>query len=152
MQDIRLRVGAAALLSLAAFASITGWTSGNPLNALGFDYRLGGHCGAGAPRFNVVDTASNTYFFGCASGTSSAAPQDPANWTRITFNAAGGPYPGADLFVFGTTPVASIDIVFDEGTDTPTADAPAGVGLATLDNIRINNTLITKKAGNPILP
>jgi hypothetical protein len=54
--------------------------------------------------------------------------------------------------VFGVTPVASIDIVFDEGTDTPSADAPAGVGLATLDNIRINNTLITRKSGNPVLP
>ncbi len=136
----------------AAFASITGWMPGDPLNALGFDYRLGGHCGAGAPRFNVVDTSSNTYFFGCASGTPSAAPQDPSNWTRVTFNAAGAPYPGAESFVFGVTPVASIDIVFDEGTDTPTVDAPAGVGLATLDNIRINNTLITKKAGNPVLP
>jgi hypothetical protein len=78
----------------AAFASIAGWTPGDTLAALGFDYRLGGHCGAGAPRFNVVDMASNIYFFGCASGTSSATPQDPANWTRITFNAAGGPTRG----------------------------------------------------------
>jgi hypothetical protein len=138
----------------SAGASIVGWTSGNVLNAIGFDYRVGGHCGSGAPRLNVVDTSNNVYFFGCASGTASPAPQDPTNWTRITFNAAGAPYPGAELFVFGATPVATIDIVFDEGTDTPSPDGsePAGVGLATLDNIRINNTLITKKAGNPILP
>jgi len=136
----------------AAGASITGWTSGGTLNALGFDYRLGGHCGGGAPRFNVTDTSDVTYFFGCNTGTASAAPQDPANWTRVTYNAAGAPYPGAELFVFGVTPVKSIEIIFDEGTEVPNAGDPEGVGLTTLDNIRINNTLITKKAGNNILP
>jgi len=138
----------------AAVVTIGGFVAGGTLSALGFDYRLGGHCGGGAPRFNVTDTSNNTYFFGCNTGTASTSPQDPANWSRVTFNAAGGPYPGAEGFVFGPggTPVQSIAIVFDEGTDTPTVDAPAGVGLATIDNIRINNTLITKKAGNPILP
>jgi len=45
-------------------------------------------------------------------------------------------------FFFGVTQVVSIEIIFDEGTDTPSPDgnAPAGVGLATIDNIRINNT------------
>jgi hypothetical protein len=135
----------------AAGASIVGWTTGT-LSALGFDYRLGGHCGAGAPRFNVTDNLNNTYFFGCNGGTPSAAPQDPANWTRVTFDQTNAP-PGFVFGVGGTT-VMSIDIVFDEGTDTPSPDgnAPAGVGLATIDNIRINHTLITKKAGNPILP
>ncbi len=133
----------------AAGASIVGWTTGT-LSALGFDYRLGGHCGAGAPRFNVVDNLNNTFFFGCNGGTLSAAPQDPANWTRVTFDQTNAPAG----FVFGVTQVVSIDIIFDEGTDTPSPDgnAPAGVGLTTIDNIRINNTLITKKAGNPILP
>lgn len=146
----------------APFAEIDGWVAGGTLSALGFDYRLGGHCGAGAPRFNVVHSGDPedpedppaTYFFGCFHGTPSPAPQDPANWRRVVFNAAGGPYPGAETFEFGVTTVDFIDIVFDEGTDTPSPDgeAPAGVGLATIDNIRINNTLITKKGGNPILP
>jgi len=136
----------------AAGATIMGWTTGT-LSALGFDYRLGGHCGAGAPRFNVTDNTVPTpitYFFGCNGGTPSAAPQDPANWTRITFDQTTAPAG----FVFNVTPIQSIDIVFDEGTDLPSPDgnAPAGVGLATIDNIRINHTLITKKAGNPILP
>jgi hypothetical protein len=135
----------------AAGADIVGWTPGDTLSALGFDYRLGGHCGAGAPRINVY-SGSHTYFFGCASGNASVAPQDPTNWTRVVFNDAGQPYPGASGFVFGGTPVDAIQIIFDEGTDTPSADAPAGVGLATIDNIRINNTFITKKIGNPIVP
>jgi len=134
----------------AAGASIVGFAPNGTLSALGFDYRLGGHCGAGAPRFNVTDNLNNTFFFGCNGGTPSAAPQDPANWTRVTFDQTNAP-PG---FVFGLTQVASIEIIFDEGTDTPSPDgnAPAGVGLATIDNIRINNTFITKKAGNPVLP
>ncbi len=134
----------------AAGASIVGFVANGTLSALGFDYRLGGHCGAGAPRFNVTDNIGNTFFFGCNGGTPSAAPQDPANWTRVTFDQTNAP-PG---FVFGVTQVASIEIIFDEGTDTPSPDgnAPAGVGLATIDNIRINNTFITKRAGNPILP
>jgi len=137
----------------AAGANIIGFAPNGTLSALGFDYRLGGHCGAGAPRFNVTDNATpipNTFFFGCNNGTKSASPQDPANWTRVTFDQTNAPFG----FFFGITQVASIEIIFDEGTDIPSPDgnAPAGVGLATIDNIRINNTFITRKAGNPILP
>ena len=46
----------------------------------------------------------------------------------------------------------AIQIIFDEGTDTATPGNPEGIGLTVLDNIRINNTFITKKKGNPILP
>ena len=122
------------------------------LNDLGFDFRDGTSCGAGAPRFNVY-SGSTTYFFGCAAGTKSDAPQDPTQWTRVTFNAAGGPYAGAETFVFGVTPVDAIDIIFDEGTDTSLPpDAAGGPGLVSLDNVRINNTFIRRNAGNPFLP
>lgn len=138
-----------------AFAEIVGWVPGTPLDALGMDYRLGGHCGAGAPRLTAVVGASQ-YWFGCVHGDLSPAPQDPANWARRTFTGlTGSPslYPGSEGFVWGM-PVDAIFIEFDEGTDTPSPDgnAPAGVGLATVDNIRINNTVITQKKGNPILP
>jgi hypothetical protein len=136
----------------SAGADIIGWTPGAPLTALGFDIRKGSACGAGAPRINVK-SGGTTYFFGCVHGTKTAAPQDAANWDRITFDAAGGPYAGAETFIFGVTPVDEIYIVLDEGTDIVTgADNPAGIGLAVLDNIRINNTYITKKKGNPIQP
>lgn len=132
----------------AAGAGIGGWTAGDTLSELGFDFRKGGHCGAGAPRFNVTDTSDNLYFFGCAGGTHSPAPQDPAQWERVRFTGADGSPSG---FVFGTTPVKSIDIVFDEGTDTANNDTE-GVGLAVLDNIRINRTTITMRRGNRIVP
>ena len=138
----------------AAYADILGWTPGAPVSAIGFDVRKGGACGAGAPRINLYSGAT-TYFFGCTYGVIGTAPQDPANWDRILFNAAGEPvggYPGAAGFIWGVTPVDAIQIIFDEGTDTVTPGNPEGIGLAVLDNIRINNTTVTKKKGNPIQP
>ena len=139
----------------AAYADIVGWTAGAPVTELGFDVRKGGACGAGAPRINLYSGA-NTYFFGCTYGVVSGAPQDPANWDRVRFNQLGEPvggYPGAAGFIWGVTPVDSIQIIFDEGTDTATGvDNPAGIGLTVIDNIRINSTTVTKKKGNPIVP
>src|SRR5262245_9120683 len=59
---------------------------------LGFDYRNGGHCGAGAPRFNVVtkdSTGAETFHFvgGCANAASTPAPQD-AQWSQVRFGPA----------------------------------------------------------------
>ncbi len=129
----------------SAGATVRGFRKDQPITELGFDYRNGGHCGAGAPRFNIVTSAGNTYFVGCAAGVHSPAPQDPAQWTRVRFsNVDVFPQVGTNPpFVFGTTPVRSIDIVFDEGTDTPGTEDPNGVGLAVLDNIDVNGQLAT---------
>jgi len=113
---------------------------------LGFDYRNGGHCGAGAPRFNVTWRFNGTDGFSFVGGCSNdsapiPAPQD-AQWTRVRFEVqnAGESFPvipvGAEI--------VSISILFDEGTDTPTTQDPMGVGLAVIDNIDINGTLITR--------
>jgi hypothetical protein len=119
------------------------------LTQLGFDISNDSHCGAGAPRFNVYTNATWTdqsgdtyplyYFFGCAHGIMTPAPQDPANWTRVTFTAAlGFPSDGVSFIdSFEDITVTGIDIVFDEGTDV-------GPGYAILDNININGTLIGK--------
>ena len=63
---------------------------------------------------NVVTTSGTRYFFGCIYGLHAPAPQDPLQWTRVRFVA---PTPGAEGFVFGSSEVQSISIVFDEGTD-----------------------------------
>jgi hypothetical protein len=117
------------------------------LTELGFDYRNGGHCGAGAPRFNVTDNTGHTFFFGCAHGTKTPAPQD-SQWTRVRFTTA---TPGAEGFVFGAsgTKVKRISIVFDEGTDIASDEDPNGVGLAVLDNIDVNGALITRGGPGP---
>ncbi len=112
---------------------------------LGFDYRLGGHCGAGAPRFNFVTRKAgvDTFHFGggCANAASTQAPQDPAQWSRIRFalTDAAAAFPPVEA---GST-IQSMEIVYDEGTDNPvgTSDT-AGVGLAVIDNIYINGQYI----------
>ncbi len=100
---------------------------------LGFDVRSGGHCGAGAPRFNVVTSDDVTHFVGCSYGVHTA--NTPAQgWQRIRFT-------GADAFppFAADQSVKSLSIVFDEGTDT----GPDFSGLVVLDNIDVNGTLLS---------
>ncbi len=108
---------------------------------VGFDYRNGGHCGAGAPRFNVT-TRDGVFSFvgGCANGTPSPAPQDPSEWTRVRINVT-SPSQAFPPLAVGSE-IESISIIHDEGTDTANNDAQ-GVGLAVVDNIFINGELIT---------
>jgi hypothetical protein len=127
----------------AAGASIKG-VKGMTVSAtfeVGFDYRNGGHCGAGAPRFNVT-TRDGVFSFvgGCANGTPSAAPQDPSEWTRVRINVTSASQAFPPLAV--GSEIDSISIIFDEGTDTANNDSQ-GVGLAVVDNIFINGELIT---------
>jgi len=162
----------------AALAAIIG-VKGIPLSELGYDIRKpgfrvdpitftsvpvdqndprGSHCGAGAPRFNIV-IGEYVYFVGCNSpspdmdtpgngwqrlrwGTTtdlSASPQCSGGFLRTgqrqpmhSFNASHGllQYKGADG--------DSIEIVFDEGDDT----GPDNFCFAILDNIDMNTTLV----------
>jgi hypothetical protein len=133
-------------------AVIAGFARGTTLTELGFDYRNGTHCGAGAPRFNITSTLGFTYFAGCAAGTKTPAPQDPLEWTRVRINMAAQVFPAsptAPPFVFGPggTQVRRLSILYDEGTDTPGVEDPRGVGLSVLDNIDVNGRLIRRGAG-----
>jgi hypothetical protein len=129
----------------SAFAVISGVKG--PITELGYDLRkpvsaataMGSHCGAGAPRFNV-ETTTAFYFIGC---NSPPAVQTAAGlgWIRLRW---GGTVP---LVGFNTTTgtfttvtgnVKSLSIVFDEGQDT----GPDFFGLAVLDNIDVNGTLV----------
>ena len=135
----------------SAGARIKGFRQ-STLTELGFDYRNGTHCGAGAPRFNITSTLGFTYFAGCSHGTKTPAPQDPAEWTRVRFTTAAQIFPASPLappFVFGPggTMVRSLSILYDEGTDTPTDEDPRGVGLSVLDNIDVNGELIRSGTG-----
>jgi hypothetical protein len=105
---------------------------------LGFDIRGDGHCGAGAPRFNVVTADGAFHFCGCSGAATHTAFTDPQGraWSRVRFS-------GADCFppINPTDIILSVDLIMDEGTDT----APDHTGTATLDNITINGTLIQKE-------
>ena len=112
---------------------------------VGFDYRNGGHCGAGAPRFNI-DTDAGFFFVGCANAPQTPAPQDPAQWTRTrsVLTACGAEcFPSA---IPAGARIRSISVIFDEGTDLANNDTE-GVGLAVLDNIFINGRFIRSGKG-----
>jgi len=104
------------------------------LTQLGYDLRKGGHCGAGAPRFNVTTTDGVLHFIGCASGTTTATTNP--GWIRVRFQPS-NPFQAFPP-VLATETVDAIAIVFDEGTDT----GPDFSGMAVLDNLDVNGVLI----------
>jgi hypothetical protein len=131
----------------AADAQLAG-VKGMTLTELGYDLRKsasavdprGSHCGAGAPRFNVVTGDGTLYFIGCNSPVATSTGVG-AGWLRLRW---GGTVPlmaysqaGVLTDITGKT-VMTIDLVFDEGQDT----APDNFGLAVLDNIDVNGTLV----------
>jgi hypothetical protein len=111
------------------------------LTELGFDYEVGGHCGAGAPRYNVTLTTGAVFFFGCAHGDVTPAGADSQGdlWNRVRFtNLDAFPADGVSVWPgFGLAQVQSIAVVFDEGTDV-------GVGFVRLDNLDVNGKLMGK--------
>jgi len=130
-----------------------------PTFELGYDYRDGSHCGAGAPRFNVSYTLPGggdgfSFVGGCSNdATPTAAPQDPLQWSRVRFGTSN---PGESFPIIPAgSRIESITLIFDEGTDVSTAPRPAsgdlgnpaGIGLAVLDNIFINGRFIRRDHG-----
>jgi hypothetical protein len=115
--------------------------------ALGFDYRNGTHCGAGAPRFNVTTSSGSFHFVGGCSNDHEAipAPQDPLEWTRVRFETI-NPTESFPPIPPGSV-IESISLIFDEGTDTPTVEDPRGVGLSVVDNIYIDGEVISRGQG-----
>jgi len=129
----------------SAVADIKGVTG--PITELGYDVRkpisavtpMGSHCGAGAPRFDVTTTTAS-YFIGCNSPP--AVQTGTGNgWIRLRWGVAGvvlGYNASTGVLEPITGNVKSIQIVFDEGQDT----GPDFFGLAVLDNIDVNGTLV----------
>ena len=108
------------------------------LTELNFDYQNGGHCGAGAPRFNVV-VGGNTYFLGCSGGVQT----DLGNgWTHVEFGPA--EFTNAGIPTTGT--IEDIYIIFDEGTDTPTGGTIGTAGQVLLDNFSVNGDVVGQSA------
>ncbi len=124
-----------------------------PTFTLGYDYRDGGHCGGGAPRFNVTartsDGTETSHFVGACNHelTPMGAPQDPLNWSRVRYTNPEGWFPPA---VPGSR-IRSITILYDEGTDNSSGSGksaePSGIGLAVIDNIYINGRYIREGRG-----
>jgi hypothetical protein len=125
---------------------------------LGYDYRNGGHCGGGAPRFNVSYTLADgssgfSFVGGCANdSTPTAAPQDPLQWSRVRFQTS-DPAESFPVIPVGSR-IERISLILDEGTDTPTLARPsgdlgnpAGIGASFVDNIFVNGSFIRRGQG-----
>jgi len=164
----------------ASAGAVIQGVKGTELTELGYDLRKpgsgtgfdvvgdqndprGSHCGAGAPRFNIVtaEDPGAIYFLGCNS-----PPPDfdysGDGWQRLRW---GGTVPlkayrnGVDLTDISGKTVKSLSIVFDEGDETeyynvtPTDAGPDAspdeFGLAVLDNIDVNGTLVGRGPGKP---
>jgi hypothetical protein len=134
----------------AATATLTGTPS--HVTELGYDIRKGtaanasngSHCGAGAPRFDIVAQDGTDYFLGCNSPAAVSTTASQA-WIRLRWGAplmAFNANTGAPTDV-STLKVRSISIVFDEGSDT----GPDFFGAAILDNIDVNGTLVGQGPG-----
>ena len=121
----------------SAGATILG-VKGITLTEIGYDLRKpetfqddkGSHC-ALSPRLKVVTQDGTTHTIDCASlGTNQTTNGD---WIRLRFVLASASPP-----ITSTFPVKSIQVVMEEGSDA----GPDFFGLAVLDNIDINGTLI----------
>jgi hypothetical protein len=122
------------------------------ITELGYDIRKpgpsvdprGSHCGAGAPRFNIVTKQGQTFFLGCNSppGVQTVG----TGWLRLRWGGS------APLEAFSAATGALVDvttleverllIVFDEGQDA----GPDNFGAAILDNIDVNGVLVGEGA------
>lgn len=132
----------------SAGVQITGATGA--LFELGYDLRKpllaaaprGSHCGAGAPRFNVI-SAGVRYFVGCSS-PAAAETALGAGWIRLRWSGTAlvGVGPAGPVSLDGA-PIDSIAIVFDEGQDA----GPDNFGIAVLDNIDVNGEIAGRGPG-----
>lgn len=107
---------------------------GTIVTELGYDIRktgtraspLGSHCGAGAPRFNLIPRSGPIMFIGCNTVPPPTTDAPAAlGWTRLRWT-------------IPPTQVERIQIIFDEGQDT----GPDFFGAAIIDNIDVNGQIV----------
>ena len=128
----------------AAFALIdgaAGMTMGSLTN-LSWWRKDGGHCGAGAPRWNVTaqrpDGSTYTLFLGCATALHTPGTLGTAGWTQDSYTGASIAALALSqqvVTVGSTDKILQLTIAFDEGTDQ-------GPGFVYLDNITVNSSVM----------
>jgi len=121
-------------------------SSVSAVTELNFDYKTGGHCGAGAPRFNLALDGAGTAFLGC-SGSGGVHTDLGNGWTHVEFNSAAIT---AAVVLAGGTPASVLDdlyIIFDEGSDTPSGGTIGTAGTVYIDNISLNGDVVGSPTG-----
>jgi hypothetical protein len=138
--------------TFAAGVAVVKGIAGTPaqlLTGLAWDHREDGHCGAGAPRWNVnltpnVGGPTQTVFLGCNAAThAEVGSYGGHDWCRDT-----QPSPATEILAqtgqsASDFTIAGLAIIFDEGNDTPNPP-PTGCGqeqlaggFVHLDNITV---------------
>ncbi len=127
-QGLVLSKKKSAAATALAGATING-AAGSQLSQLGFDLLAGSECTAQAPQFVVISDDHVEHVANCANGSIRRAPA--AGWNRVRFN----PTDAAQLTppLQPGTAVTTIALVMDH---------IAGKGIAVLDNININGSII----------
>jgi len=127
----------------AAIVEIKGveGTPADQLDGLAWDHRTDGHCGGGAPRWNVSyenNGVPGTLFLGCDAADHAPLPESSGHtWCRDT-----QPSNAFDAIPPGST-LTGLAIVFDEGPEVPNAPPPGcdqengSGGFVYLDNITV---------------
>jgi len=108
----------------------------------GFDIRLDGYCGAGAPRFNLTATDGFHFIGGCSNGTVSAPFLDRQGrqWVHVTFDPQN---PGQAFPVVAPgAKIISLSIIVDEDTRGSAA------GASVVDNVNVNGANVGKPGNN----
>jgi hypothetical protein len=151
--------------TFAAGVAVVNGVAGMPaseLNSLSWEHRTDGHCGAGAPRWNIgVDGSDGnhyTLFLGCSAATHTAVG---TSWCRDSYAdgtilALGASNAGlsANLGAIQAGTITSLALVFDEGTDNPgnpvpeCADPGGAAGFVFLDNVTVNDTTWSSASDN----
>jgi hypothetical protein len=116
---------------VAVIKGIAG-TPADELTGLAWDHREDGHCGAGAPRWNVSYRDSggteHTVFLGCAAAThTDKGVVNGHGWCRDRQPSPAGMIAAATGAPASQSTITGLAIVFDEGTDTAN---PPPVGCA----------------------
>jgi hypothetical protein len=105
---------------------------GLTLSMLGYDLRQGSLCSARGPRFVVVTNDEVAHTVGdCRSAN--AQPTQVKGWTRFQFDPA-----QATPAIAPSSTVKSIALMLDDGPE-------ASGGMAVLDNINVNGTLVGRE-------
>jgi hypothetical protein len=110
----------------SAGADIQGTRGMKGIQELGYDVQ--GWCGETAPRFVVQTIDGSQYNFTCQNGTHTTLSD---GWTQIRYSRQDG----VPVMPDGLK-VASISIVFDEGTDIT-----GNSGLVYIDNVEIDHSV-----------
>ena len=133
-------------------------TAVKSLTGLSWDHRTDGHCGAGAPRWDIFVTGFSgtkyTLFLGCEAAAHADAGTDANgnNWcmdsysgsTITSLGAQNASIPSTSLDDINAGTIRDLAIVFDEGNNEPAGANPPGCppgpgspGFVFLDNVTV---------------